>query len=74
MLVEDFGTKKSKKRMRSMKYNAVNEENIYGLNEMNKIFKRKAENIKENEVKNRILRKKLKTWKEGGEILEKNML
>ena len=43
MLVEDFGTKKSKKRMRNMKYNVVTEENIFGLKEMNKVFKRPKE-------------------------------
>jgi len=29
MLVETFGTKKSRNKMRSMKYNVVNEDNIF---------------------------------------------
>jgi hypothetical protein len=39
MLVEDFGTKKSKQRYRAMKYNVVNEENIFRSKEMKQAFK-----------------------------------
>jgi hypothetical protein len=60
MLVEDFGTKKSKKRMRSMKYNVVNEDNIFGLSEMNAVFKRRATKLKETEIRDRAARKQAK--------------
>ena len=47
-LIEDFGTKKSKKKIASMMTNIVEEKNIATTKEMQKILSQKAQEIEKN--------------------------